>query len=330
MPHRIAVNSELQPADGGAPEWVELIPAGPIIAGRDGRSWVFEAGDAQAVIAAFRSRSADLPIDWEHATQHRAPNGLPAPAAGWITDLDFRGGALWGRVSWTPRGRDQVANREYRYISPVFDYVPDTGRIVRLVSAGLANLANLHLQALNQEDSTMSRSTLLTAAIVGLGLTEQATDDQVATAINQLKQDRDGALERATNAEKKQPSLDRYVPRADYDALVQRATNAENALKARDKAEHERAVDEAITAALKAGKITPATESYHRAACSDTEGLKRFKEFVAAAPSIGEPSNLGERKPEGAATALNAEQKEACRLLGISEAEYLKELQRAA
>lgn len=323
---RLALNTDLSTFDQ-APAEVELIPAPDPgtgrVTGRDKRSWIFDGQAHEQVLGSFGQRGIELPIDWEHATQHRAPNGEEAPAAAWIQRIEVRGGALWGHVKWTPRGEQQVANKEYRYLSPVFDYDPKTGRIARLVSAGLTNTPNLHLQALNQEEPTM-RSTLLTAAIVAsLGLAESADDDAVANAINSLKKDRDTAT--ALNAEKV-PSLDRYVPRADYDTLQTRATNAENALQARVKADHDAAVDGAISDALKAGKITPATEDYHRASCSDAAGLERFKAFVTAAPAIADPSEMGKKKPDGNATALNAEQKEACRLLGIPEADYAAEL----
>lgn len=303
-PNQLALCIDLGLANG-APEEVELIPAGPLVRGRDGRQWNFSATDAHALVDDFKARAADLPIDWEHATQIRAPEGHEAPAAAWIKSLDVRNGALWGAVAWNARGGEQVAAKEYRYLSPVFDFDPKSGRIVRFVSAGLTNKPNLQLQALNQE-SFMSRSTLLAAAIATLGLPVDATDDVLATAIKKAAADRDEAATRATNAERTQPALDRYVPRADYDALVTRATNAETAIQARDKAEHDNAVESAITDALKAGKITPATAGYHRASCSDAEGLKRFREFVTAAPEIAGQLNLDGKQVN--ATALNAEQ----------------------
>ena len=58
------------------------------------------------------------------------------------------GGALLARTNWTPRAKAQVENREYRFLSPVFDYAKDTLRIVRMVSVGLTNTPNLRLQAL--------------------------------------------------------------------------------------------------------------------------------------------------------------------------------------
>ena len=280
------------------------------------------------MLAAFQARNAALPIDWEHASQHRAPNGQDAPAAGWIESLDIRKGALWGTVAWTERGANQVGAREYRYLSPVFDFEPASGRIVRLVSAGLTNLPNLPLQALNSEgDTLMNRSALLVAALAtALSLKPEATDDEIATGLNAMKQKLDDETRRALNAESGSatPSLDRYVPRADYDALVTRATNAESALKTRDEAAHKAAVDTVIADALKAGKITPATESYHRASCADSAGLERLRAFIGAAPVIGADSGLDGKKPAGTATALNAEELAVCATTGISPEDFIK------
>lgn len=36
---RMALNFEM-PQDGSAPEWLELLPAGQIVTGRDGRTWI--------------------------------------------------------------------------------------------------------------------------------------------------------------------------------------------------------------------------------------------------------------------------------------------------
>jgi phage I-like protein len=289
---RIALNTEL-PAGDTPPDSVELIPAGPQVVGRDGRRWLFDAPSHASVLNLFTARNAKLPIDWEHATQHRAPKGEEAPAAAWINSLRIVDGALVGDVEWNKRGGAQVVNREYIYLSPVFDYDSATGRIVRLVSAGLTNTPNLHLPALNQEEDVSMK--LSQAIVAALGISADATDDAAVAAINQLKT--------AANSEQA-PKLDQYVPRADYNTLLTRATNAENALAERSKAEHKTAVDGAIDGALKAGKITPATADYHRASCSDQAGLERFRAFVGAAPVVAADTDLGKRKVD---TALNAE-----------------------
>jgi len=316
----IALNTDLsaQPTtEGQAPDWIELIPTGPTVTGRDGRTWLFDDLAQQLVLSAFISRGIDMVIDWEHSTEVVAPQGEPAPAAGWIDRLELRSGALWGHVTWTPRAGAQVATREYRFVSPVFDYDDTYRRILRMVSVGLTNKPNLVLTALNHEQSETQKMAIPLALAVSLGLDASATDEQALAAVSQLK-----ATATARNNE--QPSLDKFVPRQDYDKAVSRATNAEQALETRKADEHKAVVNTEIEAALKAGKITPATADYHRAACSEQGGLDRFREFVKAAPAVVEPSNLGERQPDGTSTALNAEEKQVAQLMGISEADFIK------
>lgn len=314
---QLAVNAELKGAtDGAAPARVQLIPSGPTVFGRDGRRFVFDDQAGMDVLRAFAERGIDLPIDWEHASQHRAPRGESAPAAGWITHLTVERGDLVGDVAWTPQAAAQIGRREYRYISPVFDFEPATGRIVRLVSAGLTNLPNLHVQALNQENSTVSLSAALAAA---LGLpAETATEAEAVAAIGALKTD----LSTARNAEQV-PSLERFVPRADYDAVLTRASNAEQQV-AQIKADAIKAEAEAdIDAALKTGRIAPASVEHYRALCADSEGLERFRALVKTLPVIGAETNLDQRKPGGTATALNAEERAVCRATGISEQDFI-------
>ena len=114
------------------------------------------------------------------------------------------------------------------------------------------------------------------------------------------------------------------MPRADYNALESRALNAEQALAEHKKTEHSKAVDAVITAATQAGKITPATVDYHRAMCQDEAGLARFKAFVDASPVVADATNLGERKPDKTTTALNSEEQHVAKLLGMSEADFIK------
>ncbi|WP_072450762.1 MULTISPECIES: phage protease [unclassified Pseudomonas] len=315
----LALNTDLSATitDGQAPEWVELIPPGPNVTGRDGRQWVFDELAASQVQSSFIGRSIDLPIDWEHATQHRAPKGEDAPAAAWIKQVETRDGALWGRVDWTPRGSAQVVSREYRFLSPVFDYDPQTMRIALLVSAGLTNKPNFLLTALNNENPEITPVKLSPAFLALLGLPDAATEEQAMSAVTQLK-----ATAQATNTERL--DLARFVPRADFDAMEGRAANAEQQLATHKKAEHDKAVDALLTSATQAGKIVPATVDYYRASCHDEAGLERFKAFVAAAPTVGTPSGLDSRKPESTSTALNAEEKQVASLLGMSDAEFLQ------
>jgi phage I-like protein len=143
------------------PEWIELIPAGDF-KGRDGRG-PFRLSNPARVIAATTvlQMDAGLPIDYDHATDLGAPEGRPAPAAGWICAFEAREGALWGKVDWTAHGADAVATREYRYVSPVFEYA-EGGEVVRLLRAGLTNNPNLYLTAISAKAGDRAGTTGLT------------------------------------------------------------------------------------------------------------------------------------------------------------------------
>ncbi len=331
---------------GGAPEWVELLPAGPEIEGRDGRRWVFDDPERVAAESLDGSdpKKKEIPIDWEHATEIKAPQGEPAPAAGWITRLEVREGALWGRVEWTDRGREAVASREYRYLSPVFLHSKERagtknknspGRILRILSAGLTNSPNLALHALNHEGQGDKNTMDIKKILGALGLAEDATVEQAVTAIDTIKQDRDSAEERARNSADSSsapPSLEKFVPRADYDAAVElakeKAANAEAKLAEHEAQVLEKEIDAEITKALETGKITPATADYHRAQCrvdgEGKSGLERFREYVEAAPEVAGDSGLDGKQPEGgAAKALNAGEARIAAMFGNS-AEDLK------
>lgn len=302
------------------PEWVELLPPAPFVVGRDSRTWTYDAAEVLSNTKAHL-QGADLPFDYQHATELKAPQGEEAPAAGWAREYRISSqGGIEARVEWTQKARNAIQGREYRYLSPVFLY-DDLGRIQRFSSFGLVNKPNLVIKALNAElpiTPTLENTPMLAAAIrAALGLPENATEEQAVAAIQALKD----AEKTALNSEKT-PSLALYVPRADYASLERRALNAEQQLKQRDKDTLDTAINSEIEGALKAGKITPATKGYHVAQCQQEGGLERFREFVKASPSITDPL-LSDELPK-TTTALNAEQKDAARLLGMGEAEYLK------
>jgi len=314
---RMALNYEM-PQDGTAPEWIELLPAGQVITGRDGRTWINE--QPEAVLAAFAAEGKDIPIDWEHSSELKAREGEEAPAAAWIKQMEIRdGGSIWGRVEWTARGAASVSSKEYRYLSPVFAFDIQSRRIMRITSCGLTNQPNLYLDALNRaqtkEESPMDLAQLLAA----LGLPPTATFAEALNHITKVK----GELATALNSAQS-PPLDKFVPRADYDTALNRATAAESKLADQAKARLETAINTEIDAALKAGKITPATKDYHIASCRAEGGLERFKAFVAAAPAIAGDSNLDDKDPSKTTTALNAEEQKICDMMGLSVEDYKK------
>lgn len=315
----VALNFE----GAAAPEWVELIPPGHDVVGRDGRRWINP--DPAAVVAATPVTVHPLPLDWEHSTEHRAPQGLDAPAAAWIEELEVRdGGAIWGRPAWTARGAAQVAAREYRFLSPVFAYDKASGRITRLLSAGLTNTPNLSLTALNREGRQRepSEDTLDLALLrEALSLPADASDDAILAAARQ------GTA--ANSAKKDTPAsvdLSSYAPRADLTAALNRATTAETELKALKDANRATEIEKAINSAMDAGKIVPASAETYRAMCREEGGLERFNELVKTLPVIAgaaETRAANRVEKTDGKSSLTEEERAVCRQLGQSEEDFI-------
>ena len=142
----------------GVPDWVHLLPLGEIKA-VDGRAW--RNTDPQAVVNATRAIGRDLPIDYDHATDTGKASGAPAPAAGWITAVEVRADGIWGKVDWTERGREALAAREWRFISPVFLFDKAAGVIRRILRAALTNdPAIAELTALAHAERAVARARL--------------------------------------------------------------------------------------------------------------------------------------------------------------------------
>lgn len=132
-----------------APDFIHLLPAGEVVT-VDGRG-PYRIPDAQALVAVSLQSGARLPIDENHATDLAAPKGAPAPARGWIVALSSREDGIWGQVEWTSAGRQLVADRAYRHISPVISHHAD-GSITGVLRASLVNRPNLRgLVALHSE-----------------------------------------------------------------------------------------------------------------------------------------------------------------------------------
>ena len=309
-------------ADGALPLYIHLLPAGDFT-GRDGRG-PYQL-DAAAVLTAFNAAGVALPVDYEHQSIHASENGKPAPAAGWITEIEIRADGVWGKVDWTARAKAFLAAQEYKYLSPVFDYFPvpgkpDSGRVIQLRSAALTNTPNLFLTALNRRGRQSSHSQgVLTVDIpidvlqslrYALGLGEAATIEDVQAGLSALVATlktpetaafkAEGAAEGATSAEAVITALQKRHSEATAEHARVAARLAE--LEAEKEAA---AIEKAVSAALAAHKITPAGVPEARALCkSSPEGFARF---VAALPpaqltqtashAAGKPPAASEKNP---------------------------------
>lgn len=297
-------------AQAGAPAEITLLPAG-VIVGADGRRFVND--DPAAVIAAFEAGGLDLPIDVEHATELKGPQGDPAPAHGWIKKLKALNGAIVAEVEWTEDGARLVTSKAYRYVSPAFLHRRDDGRVARLLSVGLTNRPNLDLPALNRTTTPETRMDLAAIA-AALGIATSATDADVITAINSLQ------------SSAKTPDPTKFVPRADLDAALNRATTAEKTLAEQaTQATAARSIA-LIDQGVKDGKIAPASKEHYLALCREAGGYERVEALLKTLPAITAASDLDRRPIDQPAGELTAEQKAICANCGITEDDFKKEL----
>ncbi|WP_424361805.1 phage protease [Methylocystis parvus] len=157
------------PKNGSAPEWITIFPKIGQIKTRDGRSYTV---DAEAIMRAFEADGLELPIDLNHATDTAMAQGMGAPAVGWITALKIERGALRGKVDWGAKGKEALAAREYRYVSPSFWHTAegDGNKTTRLKAVALVTAPALGQQqalASAQGVHGSARSAALAAAETG-------------------------------------------------------------------------------------------------------------------------------------------------------------------
>ncbi len=182
LPEGVALCGAIGIEGSAAPDWIQLLPAGTQIRTHDGR------GPYNADLNQLAAQNTRLVLDENHSTDLAAPMGLPAPAMGWITELQARPDGLWGHVEWTEPGRALVAGRAYRGISPVLDIEAASKRVRAVLRASLVNRPNIKdLVALNQETDM---NPLLKKLIAALGLKDDVSEDTLVTAVTALHQAR--------------------------------------------------------------------------------------------------------------------------------------------
>ena len=325
-------------AGGPAPGRIQLFPMGEFSA-RDGRpgtlkgvnvkAWTITPIIAAAVIARWQARETPLVVDYEHQTINAAENGKPAPAAGWIESLEAGPDGLYATVKWTDAARAFIRADEYRYISPVFSFDPETGAVLELKSAALTNYPALDgmdaVAARTEDDSPMKKETL-EALRQFFGLAADADEDAVVAA---LKAQGDGRTLTAmlTAAKEATPDPAKFVP-----AELFTAEQAKAAMFAAKVTELEgsgtlAALTAEIDAAIADGRLSKACEAWAKAtAKTHPDAVKSY--IASSVPPIAalKGTQTGGTPPAGTphTAALTDEERYACAQLGMSETEFLE------
>jgi len=74
--------------------------------------------DLNQMLFNFKNQGLDIVVDYEHQTL----TGEKAPASGWIKHpegLKIENDTLLAKIEWTPKAKEAIKNKEYRYLSPV-------------------------------------------------------------------------------------------------------------------------------------------------------------------------------------------------------------------
>ncbi len=322
-------------------EWVNIIPLADLegrINARDGRKFILD--DATAFVArsnAAIKKTGPQPVDKDHA-MYRSWNG-GGPALGWAEEYELRADGVYARTEWLPEGANLIASRQYRYTSSnircelvnvvrdKWGFIEDFDlRMVELAGFTLTNIPALEVISIFSEQPVSQRTSSMdiTELLALLGLPATATKEEFLSAVQR----------RLASSASSEPSLDRFVPRAEHDALKAKLAEAEGqiaaqveaaakAARAAEDAEREQLLNEA----LKTGKVLPATAEYHRKQMAQPGGIQNFREYLAAAPVLGGPVNLA--KPTGngndnATATLSDAELEVCRQTGVNPDDFLK------
>lgn len=127
---------------------------------------------------------------------------------GWIMALEARPDGLWGKMTWTPEGRDMLQNGAFKFVSPVFIGKPigqENGKIVfepiAFKSLALTNEPNLPLPPLANTKNLSPQSSVLATfnsplrntkdhmetITQILNLTNEASAEEICSAVRLLK-----------------------------------------------------------------------------------------------------------------------------------------------
>lgn len=316
-------------------KWLRLIPAGTF-SGRDGRG-PYDAGDRASLeqIAEMTRRFAgamDIVVDYEHQTLEAANNGRPAPAAGWIKQVEARDDGLYGLIEWTAPAAQAIAAKEYRYLSPVY-FHDKAGKVLLLQHVALTNTPNLDLPEVSAHSVRFQPQEVpMKQVLAALGLAEGASEAEALTAVNSLIADRkaiaaaagltaDAATSVIVSAMKAggsgNPDPAQYVPIAAVSAMQADLKALQDQIGA-DKAE------EAVNAAIRDGRLVPAMKewglAYHR---KDPAG---FADFIGKAPVLTAAQRASAAPPEKKEGELDAHHSAVAAAMGVDPAAYAKTL----
>lgn len=131
----------------------------------------------------------EILCDFEHASEVERIDS-DTKAAAWISNLQVTDEGLVGDLKFTDLGAEAVSNRRLRFLSPVWT-LDGENRPDRLKSVALTNKPNIKGKpVLNKEDNlepTKKENPNMDKIKAALGLAPEASDEEVAAKVAELK-----------------------------------------------------------------------------------------------------------------------------------------------
>lgn len=322
----------------GVPGEIPVLPIGHVKSTRG--DFEVDSRDLENIIRQFKSRRLDLVIDYEHQTL----SDIQAPAAGWIKDLYPGTNALMAKVEWTQKGRDYIANKEYRYLSPVVLVTKKDQHAVVFHSAALTNTPAIDgmfaiinsddLYIGDDEEEKETNYMELGKLIKLLGLEEGATEEDVLAKMAEI-------IEKAQENPEKNPDkkddmemvanktvldllgLPDTAKTEDVTAKIMSFKAGDGALKSRveqlEQQAAKRDADDLVEMALKDGKISAAQKEWATAyALSDSNGFQLFVEKAPVVVPMGRTRFLEEPRAKAYVDMMILKN------LGVTEEDFKK------
>lgn len=325
----------------GVPEVIRILPLGHVTSQKG--EFDVDEESLRLMKAEIARHGVDVVVDYEHQTL----DGVQAPAAGWVKDLSIQDGHIVAKVEWTDRAAAYLKNREYRYLSPVI-----TVRKADNKATGLHSLALTNTPAIDHMDPIVNSSTYNNheggqntmdpkELAKLLGLPEDATEEQITQALTaalaELKKLKEDGKEPPPGSEETVANkavcellgLKSGAATSDVTAKIMElkggivdGVNLREKVEKLEKAAAQRDADEAVTQALKAGKIAPAQKEWATSyALSNPRG---FSDFVEKAPQVVPMDQIIPDGPDTPAGGIDEATRLVCKQLGINEEDVKK------
>lgn len=328
----------------GVPDVVKILPLG-LVKSQKG-DFTVDRESFEDMKQKYQSRGIDIVIDYEHQTL----KDVQAPAGGWIKDLILEGDAIAAKVEWTPTAKKYLENKEYKYLSPVVLVRKSDHKAVALYSAALTNTPAIDgmfpiVNSINldefEEGGTSTMDIKQIAAL--LGLDENTPEEEVLQKLTdalkeaqKMKADAEAAKAKgdAAQAEAEGKVVANKVvcgllnlkPGAKTEDVVTAimalkapadGTVSKNDFEALKLKLAKKDADEAVTMALKAGKLAAAQKDWALEYALDNP--TGFASFVEKAPQGVPVGELEFETKVNKADGLGDEGLKVCKMLGVSQ-----------